>query len=66
MGVEHLRKSEEKDEREKIIEEEDGAVPARQLEVDFEESEEGFHSLGSLVRPGGEKRGGEQSRAKKH
>ena len=31
VGIEHLGENEEKNEREKIIEEEDGPVPARQL-----------------------------------
>jgi hypothetical protein len=45
MRIHQLGEDKEKDERKKVIEEEDGAVSHRQLEVNLEEGEESFHAL---------------------
>src|SRR6476619_4670815 len=45
LGVVELREDEKESEREKIIKEENGSIPHRQLEVNLEESEKCFHSL---------------------
>jgi hypothetical protein len=43
MRIEHLREGEEEKERKKIVEEKDGAVSQRELQVDLEQSEKRFH-----------------------
>jgi len=46
VGVEHLGKDEKKKmSGKKVIEKQDSPIPARQLQVNFEESEKRFHSL---------------------
>ena len=45
LRVEHLGENEKENEREEVIEEEDRAIPARQLQIDLEKSEKRFHSL---------------------
>ena len=44
-GIEQLGEDEKENEREEVVEEEDGAIPARQLQIDLEKSEKRFHSL---------------------
>ena len=44
-SIEQLGEDEKEKKREEVVEEEDGAIPTGQLQIDLEKSEKRFHSL---------------------
>ena len=43
LRIKGVTKNEKEHQRKEIIEEQDGAVPSRELQIDLEEGEKGFH-----------------------
>src|SRR5207249_778811 len=50
-GPHHLRKNKKENQREEIIEENDGAVAERQLDVDFDQRQVSSHSYSRRLLP---------------